>query len=135
MAICVGAIATIKVFPDLNPLDYLFLEPPEHSARFYPDDTFLYSYANLYPRGSQRKHMEDLWERFNENRTFRQKLEDTRGRMGRKDWYQYRRRRQTLAGTLFLGQVSFDLMQTTFQSRQEQYQSETARLLKYSSIN
>ena len=77
-AICVVVVAAITVFPDLNPLDYLFLEPPEHSARFYPDDTFLYSYGTLYPRGNQRKHMDDLWERFNENRTFRQKLEDTR---------------------------------------------------------
>ena len=76
-ALAIAALAAILV-PDLNPIDYIFLKPTEHSARFYPEDTFLYAYATLYPKGSQRKNMEDLWERFNENRTFRKEVEDAR---------------------------------------------------------
>ena len=79
-ALAIAAFAAILV-PDFNPMDYIFLKPTEHSARFYPEDTFLYAYATLYPRGSQRKNMEDLWDRFNENRTFRQEIED-----GREKW-------------------------------------------------
>ena len=76
-ALAIAAFAAILV-PDLNPMDYIFLKRTEHSARFYPEDTFLYAYATLYPRGSQRKNMEDLWDRFNENRTFRNEIEDAR---------------------------------------------------------
>ncbi len=79
-ALAIAAFAAILV-PDLNPMDYIFLKPTEHSARFYPEDTFLYAYATIYPRGSQRKNMEDLWDRFNENRTFRKEIED-----GREKW-------------------------------------------------
>ena len=76
-ALAIAAFAAILV-PDLNPMDYIFLKPTEHSARFYPEDTFFYAYATIYPRGSQRKNMEDLWDRFNENRTFRKEIEDAR---------------------------------------------------------
>ena len=77
-ALVIAAVTTATLVPDLNPLDYIFLKPTEHSAKFYPEDTFFYSYATLYPRGSQRKNMEDLWGRFNENRTFRNKIEEAR---------------------------------------------------------
>ena len=51
-ALAIAAFAAILV-PDLNPMDYIFLKPTEHSAKFYPEDTFLYAYATIYPRGSQ----------------------------------------------------------------------------------
>lgn len=55
-----------------NPL----LKPPEHSARYYPQDTLAYAWATLYPDGSQRGQMGELWARFNESRAFRNGLED-----------------------------------------------------------
>ena len=72
VAVIVGAILN----PNLNPFDYIFLKPTEHSASYYPEDTFLYSYMTIYPRGTQRKHMLDLVERFNELRSFKKSLDE-----------------------------------------------------------
>ncbi len=71
-----GILVAAAVNPDLNPLDYVFLKPTEHTARFYPKDTFLYSYITLYPRGQQRRDMTDIWERFSELRSFTNILEE-----------------------------------------------------------
>ena len=35
----------------------LFLKPPEHSARYYPQDTLAYAWVTLYPGGNQRGQM------------------------------------------------------------------------------
>ena len=53
-----------------------FLKPPEHSARYYPQDTLAYAWVTLYPGGNQRGQLRDLWERFNESRAFRNRLDD-----------------------------------------------------------
>ena len=70
IAVLLSILAAAAINPDLNPLDYIFLKPPEHSARFYPKDTLLYSYLTLYPRGQQGKHMLNLWDDFSEIRSF-----------------------------------------------------------------
>lgn len=76
VAVLLGVLVAAIVSPDLNPLDYVILKPTEHTARFYPKDTFLYSYITLYPRGQQRRYMNDLWERFSELRSFTNLLEE-----------------------------------------------------------
>ena len=76
IAVLLIVVAAAAINPDLNPLDYLFLKPTEHSARFYPKDTLLYSYLTLYPRGQQRRHMLNLWDEFSELRSFNNILDE-----------------------------------------------------------
>ena len=76
LASVIAVIATATINPDLNPLDYIFLKPTEHSAKYYPEDTYLYTYLTLYPRGQQRKNMLALWERFSDLSSFNRSLEE-----------------------------------------------------------
>ena len=68
----IGVVAGIYFGFVPNP----FLKPPEHSARYYPQDTLAYAWVTLYPGGNQGGQMRDLWERFNESRAFRNRLDD-----------------------------------------------------------
>ena len=72
IVLAVGVVAGLYFGFIPNPL----LKPPEHSARYYPQDTLAYAWTTLYPSGSQRGQMRDLWARFNESRAFRNGLDD-----------------------------------------------------------
>ena len=72
IVLAVGVVAGLYFGFIPNPL----LKPPEHSARYYPQDTLAYAWATLYPRGSQRGQLRELWARFNESRAFRNGLDD-----------------------------------------------------------
>lgn len=74
LAAIYAAGAYLGYFP--NPLLRLFLDPPEHSARYYPQDTLAYAWLTLYPGGSQQDDMEDIWKRFNEFRAFRERFDE-----------------------------------------------------------
>ena len=74
LVIAVGVGAYFGVIP--NPFLNLFLKPPEDSARYYPEDTLAYAWLTLQPGGGQREQMLDIWERFNEFRVFRDRLDD-----------------------------------------------------------
>lgn len=72
IVLAVGVVAGLYFGIIPNPL----LKPPEHSARYYPQDTLAYAWATLYPEGSQRGQLQELWARFNESRAFRNGLDD-----------------------------------------------------------
>ena len=74
LVIAVGVGAYFGVIP--NPFLNMFLKPPEDSARYYPEDTLAYAWLTLQPGGGQREQMLDVWERFNEFRVFRNRLDD-----------------------------------------------------------
>lgn len=50
--------------------------PPEHSARYYPDDVLAYSWMTLNPGGGQRRHMTDMFERLTDISTVREWQEE-----------------------------------------------------------
>ena len=50
--------------------------PPEHSARYYPDDIIAYSWMTLNPGGGQRRHMTDMFERLTDISTVREWQEE-----------------------------------------------------------
>ena len=50
--------------------------PAEHSARYYPDDVLVYSWLTLNPSMGHRQEMMDIWERFNDMRSFRNWVDD-----------------------------------------------------------
>lgn len=55
----------------------LLTRPPEYSARYYPDDTLLYSWFTLNPGDGQREQMENIWTGFSEYSVFRNWTDDT----------------------------------------------------------
>ena len=59
-----------------NPFIGLFLNPPEHSARYYPRDTIAYGWFTFYPEDGQFEQMTDLWDRFNELPELKHRLDD-----------------------------------------------------------
>lgn len=59
-----------------NPLISLFLDPPEHSARYYPRDTIAYGWLTLYPQDGQFDQMVDLFKRFDELPEMQDRLDD-----------------------------------------------------------
>ena len=50
--------------------------PPEHSARYYPDDVLAYSWMTLNPGGGQRRLMTDMFERLTDISTVREWQEE-----------------------------------------------------------
>ena len=54
----------------------LLTRPPEYSARYYPDDTLLYSWFTLNPGDGQREQMENIWTGFSEHLVFRNWTDD-----------------------------------------------------------
>lgn len=50
--------------------------PPEHSARYYPDDVLAYSWMTLNPGGGQRRHMTDTFARLTDISTVREWQEE-----------------------------------------------------------
>ena len=53
-----------------------FAKQPEHSARYYPSDTIAYTWLTLYPSADQRRDAEEIWERLDERRAFRDLVKD-----------------------------------------------------------
>ena len=53
-----------------------FAKQPEHSARYYPSDTIAYTWLTLYPSADQRRDAEEIWERLDERRAFRNLVKD-----------------------------------------------------------
>ena len=49
---------------------------PEHSARFYPENTIAYAWATLVPEHGQLPHMQEIWQGFNEFPAFRDLVKD-----------------------------------------------------------
>ena len=74
--VLVGVVALMFTGIIPNPLIGPFLDPPEHSARYYPTDTMAYGWVSLYPEGGQRDQMMDLWERFNELPAVEEQIEE-----------------------------------------------------------
>ncbi len=66
IAIVVAATALVFTGVLPNPIIGLVLDPPEHSARYYPDGTVVYTWVSLYPEGGQREQMIEIWDRLNE---------------------------------------------------------------------
>ena len=71
VAACIGVIVAVSaalmysgILP--NPFIRLALNPPEHSARYYPRSTVTYIWVSLYPQDGQREQMMEMWDRFNE---------------------------------------------------------------------
>ena len=82
-AILAAVVVVVAAFAALiyfgigpNPFIGLFLDPPEHSARYYPRDTIAYGWLTLYPQGGQFEQMMDLFERFNELPGMEDRFED-----------------------------------------------------------
>ncbi len=48
---------------------------PEYTARYYPGDTMVYSWATLVPGKGQFDDLQEVWERFNKSRAFRDMVE------------------------------------------------------------
>ena len=90
----VGAIATVVIIavivvglamwrgliPVPSPLLALLVgaQEPEYSARYYPSDTLAYGWVTLTPAGGQFEEMHDIWDRFNEYRTFTDLIDELR---------------------------------------------------------
>ena len=60
---------------------YLFLpgirgSEPENTARYFPEDTFIYSWATFSPGIGQGRRMLDTWNRFEELAGFREAVDD-----------------------------------------------------------
>ena len=72
VVIVLAALAYFRVIPIPGPILALIVgsNPPEHSARYYPQDTLAYVWMSLTPSGGQLNEMMDIWERFNEFRAF-----------------------------------------------------------------
>ncbi|MCY4365796.1 MAG: DUF3352 domain-containing protein [Chloroflexi bacterium] len=68
------ALVFVGILP--NPLIGLLLDPPEHSARYYPRDTIAYGWLTLYPEDGQLDQMVDLFERFDELPEMQDRLDD-----------------------------------------------------------
>ena len=66
--VVVVAVPVVLIYAGVvpNPLIRLALNPPEHSARFYPEDSPAYIWVSLYPDGGQREQMMEIWDLFNE---------------------------------------------------------------------
>ncbi len=65
----------VAIYTDILPVPW-GSAPPEHSARYYPDDVLAYTWLTLDPSMGQHEEMMDIWERFNEIRYFRDMVED-----------------------------------------------------------
>ena len=77
IGVLVAAFAALIYFGiGPNPFIGLFLDPPEHSARYYPRDTISYAWFTLYPEDGQFDQMMDLLERFNELPEMEDRLDD-----------------------------------------------------------
>ena len=50
--------------------------PPEHSARYYPDDVMAYTWFTINPSMGQRGQMLDIWQRLDDMRDFREWVDD-----------------------------------------------------------
>ena len=76
--VAVGLMAYLRVIPLPGPILRLVAggQPPEHSARYFPDDTLAYAWFSIAPSGSQLNDMMDLWERLNEFRAFEDAIDE-----------------------------------------------------------
>ena len=72
-----------------NPLIRLALNPPEHSARYYPDDTLAYIWVSLYPEDGQREQMLEMWDRFNEYDAVADLVDEIEEEMGQEGEFRF----------------------------------------------
>ena len=74
--VALGLAMYFRLLPIPGPLLSLLIgaREPEHSARFYPDDTIGYVWLTLVPGGGQLNDMREIWERLDEMREFRSLL-------------------------------------------------------------
>ena len=79
VALLVGLLAlggvAAAAFYGFIPIPWL-TNPPERSARYYPDDTLAYTWLTLYPSADQRREAEEIWGRLDERRAFRSLVSD-----------------------------------------------------------
>lgn len=70
-------IAAIGMWRGLIPVPSVLLPflvgggEPENTARYFPPDTLAYSWATLVPTGGQLQELQDIWERLDDSRAFR----------------------------------------------------------------
>ena len=73
-----GAAMYFRILPVPDALLNLLsgTDPPEHSAGYYPDDTLAYAWLTLAPGQGQLEQSRDIWDRFNDIREFRRRVDD-----------------------------------------------------------
>ena len=68
--VAAAAIAAYVLLPDVRGSE------PESTARYFPEDTFIYSWATFSPGIGQGRRMLDLWNRFEELPKFEEVVDD-----------------------------------------------------------
>ena len=77
MVLVAGIIVAIGMWRGLIPVPSVLLPllvgggEREHTARYYPPDTLAYVWATLVPAGGQFEELQDIWERLDDSRAFR----------------------------------------------------------------
>ena len=66
----IAAVAAYSLIPGMESSE------PEGTARYFPEDTFIYSWATFSPGIGQGKPMLELWDRFEELPKFRDAVDD-----------------------------------------------------------
>ena len=81
MSVVAVVIVAIGMWRGLIPVPGVLLSvlvrggDPEYTARYYPADTMVYSWATLVPGEGQFDDLQKVWERFNKSRAFRDLVE------------------------------------------------------------
>ena len=77
MVLVAGIIVAIGMWRGLIPVPSVLLpllmggREREHTARYYPPDTLAYFWVTLAPGSGQLQEMQDIWERLDDSRAFR----------------------------------------------------------------
>ena len=71
-AVVAAVLLIVAAMVALYPLFEDHGAPLEGAARYYPADTVVFAWVNLYPESGQRAHMNDLLDRLNEIPAFRE---------------------------------------------------------------
>ncbi len=99
VGVLIAALAALIYFGiGPNPFIGLFLDPPEHSARYYPRDTISYAWITLYPEDGQFDQMMDLLERFNELPEMEEILEDLQDEVEDESGFNFEEELETWVG-------------------------------------
>ena len=77
MVLVAGIVVAIGMWRGLIPVPSVLIPllvgggEREHTARYYPPDTLAYSWATLVPADGQFEELQDIWERLDDSRAFR----------------------------------------------------------------
>ncbi len=77
LVLVAAIIASIGMWRGLIPVPSVLLPflvgggEPENTARYFPPDTLAYSWATLVPAGGQLQDLQNIWERLDDSRAFR----------------------------------------------------------------